>query len=63
MRGEVVGLAVALIGRMAKHAGDVWCEIGKPAQLDRGHAQEANRLMHNPGVVSHFFFILPGCRR
>jgi hypothetical protein len=54
MRGEIVGLAVALIGRMAKRAGEIGCEIGETAQLDRGHAQEANRLMHNPGFVRHY---------
>src|SRR5579862_9384102 len=51
MRGEIVCLAVALIGRMAKHVRDVGFETGESPQLDGGHPQETNRLMYNLGVV------------
>ena len=60
MFGEIVCLAVALTGRVAKHDRCLRFEIGETPQLNRRHPQETNRLMHNPDVVTHCFFILSG---
>lgn len=50
---QVVCLAVALIGHMAKGIADTGDQSGEAAQFNRGQPQELDRLSHNLDIVSH----------